>query len=51
MLGRRSHDFDSNESWRRYLHNLEIPPGRESAVLPRFRAKWYKANIVSRSST
>jgi hypothetical protein len=41
-----SFNFDSNEGWKHYRLNLEIPPGREAAILERFKAKWYKREIV-----
>ena len=43
---RRSFDFDGDERWQQYKMNLEIPLGRESA-LQKFKAKWYKREIVS----
>ena len=42
----RSFDFEAQEGWRAYRLNLEIPPGKE-ALLDKFRAKWYKREIVS----
>ena len=44
----RAFDFEGNERWKKYVMNLEIPPGRDtSAVIERFKAKWYKREIVS----
>ena len=44
----RSFDFDGDERWRQYEANIEIPPGRDrDSVLKKFKAKWYKREIVS----
>jgi hypothetical protein len=44
----RAFDFEGDERWKKYVMNLEIPPGRDtSAVIERFKAKWYKREIVS----
>lgn len=43
----RNFDFDADERWKAYVINLEIPPGRNtSSVLLRFKAKWYKREVV-----
>ena len=44
---RRSFDFDGDERWRQYETNIEVPPGRDrETVLQKFKAKWYKREIV-----
>ena len=44
----RTFDFDGDERWKSYVMNLEIPPGRDkNAVIDKFKAKWYKREIVS----
>ena len=46
----RSFDFEGDERWRQYAANIEIPPGRDrDSVLKKFKAKWYKREIVSRT--
>ena len=48
----RSFDFDGDKRWRQYETNIEVPPGRDrEAVLQKFKAKWYKREIVSASKT
>lgn len=48
--GNRAYDFDGDERWKKYVMNLEIPPGRDNtAVIERFKAKWYKREIVRTS--
>ena len=43
----RSFDFEGDERWRQYETNIEVPPGRDrEAVLQKFKAKWYKREIV-----
>lgn len=43
----RSFDFEGAEGWRQYAANIEIPPGRDrESVLKKFKAKWYKREIV-----
>lgn len=48
----RSFDFDGDERWKSYVMNLEIPPGRDkNAVIDKFKAKWYKREIVRAKMT
>lgn len=48
----RTFDFDGDERWKSYVMNLEIPPGRDkNAVIEKFKAKWYKREIVSAHMT
>ena len=43
----RSFNFEGDERWRQYETNIEVPPGRDrEAVLQKFKAKWYKREIV-----
>ena len=44
----RSFDFEGDDRWRQYAANIEIPPDRDrDSVLRKFKAKWYKREIVS----
>ena len=44
----RAYDFESDPKWKAYQANLEIPAGvAVDQVLTKFKAKWYKREIVS----
>ena len=43
------YDFENDESFSKYLKNVELTggPHDQEAMLKRLQAKWYKNNVVS----
>lgn len=41
----RKFNFDSDEGWKAYLRNVELPAGDHEAALLKVKAKWYKRNV------
>ena len=42
-----TYDFESDENWKAYARNVEIPPGAdEKSAMEKVRMKWYDKNIA-----